>query len=83
MGAGLPILISVPEGEATGIIQKTNSGIVIPPEDSKALYEAILIIQKDKELYNKLSVNSATASAYYNRKNLALDMLEYIEELVD
>ena len=83
MGAGLPILISVPKGEATEIIEKTNSGIVLPPEDSKALYEAILIIQKDNELYNRLSVNSATASKHYNRKSLALNMLGYIEELVD
>ncbi len=83
MGAGLPILISVPKGEATEIIEKTNSGIILPPEDSKALFKAILLIQKNNDLYNKLSINSAKASKFYNRKTIALEMLGYIEELVD
>jgi len=41
MGMGVPILMSLPEGEATAIIRRTGSGICVPPEDSGAMAEAI------------------------------------------
>jgi colanic acid biosynthesis glycosyl transferase WcaI len=37
MGMGVPILMSLPEGEATRIIRRTGSGVCVPPEDSDAM----------------------------------------------
>ena len=41
MGMGVPIMMSLPEGEATGIIRKADAGVCVPPEDPDALASAI------------------------------------------
>lgn len=83
MGSGLPIIISVPKGEATKIIENTYSGIVVEPENPDQLSDSILSIYNDKDLYNRLALNSAIASKNYDRKTLALRMLQHIEDLLD
>ena len=55
MAMKLPIIISVPEGESTEIIRREKVGLVIPPENSNSLFEAILNIKKDKNLYSDLA----------------------------
>ena len=32
MGMGIPIIVSMPEGEATEIIERAEAGIVVRPE---------------------------------------------------
>ncbi len=83
MGSGLPIIICVPKGEATKIIESTNSGIAIEPENPKLLSDSILSIYNDKDLYDQLASNSAIASKHYDRKTLALKMLQHLEDLLD
>ena len=41
MGMGVPILMSLPDGEATGIIRATDAGVCVPPENPEALAEAL------------------------------------------
>lgn len=54
MGMGVPILMSLPEGEATEIIRATRSGVCVPPEDSDAMAATIL----------KLATGAAEIAAY-------------------
>lgn len=82
MAMRLPIIISVPEGEATKIIRTEKSGLVVPPENSNSLAIAISRIEEDKNLYLDLANNSYSASSKFNRKILALKMLSHIEKLV-
>ena len=82
MAMSLPIIISVPEGESTEIIRAQRAGLVVPPENSNSLYEAILSIKKDKNLYRELAHNSNLAARKFNRKTLALEMLCHIEKIV-
>jgi glycosyltransferase involved in cell wall biosynthesis len=82
MAMKLPMIISTPEGATTKLIKKTNSGLIVPPENAHKLSEAILQLEKDSTLYDHLADNSLIASKKYNRKNLALEMLIHIEELV-
>ena len=82
MAMNLPIIISVPEGESTQIIRTQKAGLVIPPEDSNSLSEAMLNIKKDKNLYHYLADNSRLAASKFNRKTLAIDMLGHIKKLV-
>jgi len=82
MAMSLPIIISVPEGESTQIIRTQKAGLVIPPENSNSLFEAILNIKKDKNLYRDLAHNSRLAASKFNRKTLATEMLSHIEKLV-
>jgi len=82
MAMSLPIIISVPEGESTQIIRTQKAGLVIPPENSNSLSEALLNIKKDKNLYRDLANNSRLAASKFNRKILAIEMLSHIKKLV-
>lgn len=81
MAMKLPIIISTPEGAATRLIRDSGSGLIVPAEDSRKLSESILKLAKDTELQNRLASNSLLASKKFNRKNLALEMLNHIEKL--
>src|SRR5690606_23359743 len=37
MGMGVPVLMSLPEGEATGIVRRTGCGVCVAPEDAPAM----------------------------------------------
>lgn len=82
MGMGLPIVISVPKGESSGIIKNSEAGIVTPPENPEALALAIKQIKDDDLLLSKLQINSLRAAEHYNRGKLAMDMLDVIERRV-
>ena len=41
MGMGIPILMSLPEGEATAIVRKTGCGVCVPPENPTEMAAAI------------------------------------------
>ena len=82
MAMGLPIVISVPEGEATEIVITEKAGLIVPPENSENLAGAILKLKNDIELHSTLAVNSGLVAGKFNRKILALDMLHHIEELM-
>lgn len=76
MGMGLPMIITCPEGEATGIVRSTSSGIVVPPEQPRVLADAILELYKDEERRKTLAVNSFKAAPLYDRETMALKMLD-------
>lgn len=82
MAMGLPILMAVPIGEATDIIEKYKAGINVSPGCPKELSEIFLTIAKDKELVKTLSYQSLNAARNFDRKKLASEMLNYIEEVV-
>ena len=79
MGMGIPIVISSPKGEATGIIKDTQSGLVLPPESPLELADAIKALKDDSRIFSKNSCDSATR---FDRRKLADDMLGIIEKLV-
>tara|TARA_B110000879_G_C11135196_1_gene497801 strand:+ start:291 stop:1508 length:1218 start_codon:yes stop_codon:yes gene_type:complete len=80
MAMKLPIIISVPEGESTEIVRKEKLGFIIPPENPDRLAEALLNIKNDNDMYNIYAKNSFLAANKFNRKKLAIEMLNYIEE---
>ncbi len=81
MAMGLPIIISLPKGEATEIIKKHKTGLVVKPENSNSIYEAIKNLKKDKSMYQEFAKNSRLASKIFDRKNLAVEMEKHIKDL--
>ena len=79
MAMGIPILYSAPEGEAANIIFDNKLGIVTKPENPKCLAESILNLQSDETKLLIYSENCLRTAKKYNRKNLALSMLEFIK----
>lgn len=82
MGMGIPTVMSVPEGEATTIIQETNSGLTVEPENVDQIVDAILKLYSDKALYSKLCSDSKKAAPEFSREIMASDMLRIFEEMV-
>lgn len=76
MGMGLPIVISVPKGEATSIIEQYQAGVVVPPEDSAALADVLLSLSEDEHRLKKLAQHSVSAAAHFDRQHLASKMLQ-------
>lgn len=47
MAAGRPVVLSAPRGEATRLIDDEGAGVVVPPEDPRALAGALLALARD------------------------------------
>jgi colanic acid biosynthesis glycosyl transferase WcaI len=82
MGMGLPIILSLPKGEASAIIEESGAGIVLPPEQPMELAEAIVGLYRDKDTYMKLARASANGAAIYSREKQASRMLSVLEKTV-
>lgn len=82
MGMGLPILFSLPEGEATKIIRESKSGVVIPPEQPKILAEAVVSLYENADTRNAFADASAKAASAHSRAMQANKMLELLKTAV-
>lgn len=79
MAMGIPILISVPEGEATSLIRTTACGVLVPPENPQALADAVVrLAEKPDERVQFRAAGLAAASLYSRGKQAAL-MLRVLE----
>lgn len=79
---GLPVIIGVPEGEATALVRENSAGIVIEPENPLQMVNAVLELQQDQVRCNQLKLNCLSISKRYDRKQLAQDLLREIEQVV-
>jgi len=81
MGMGLPMIMTSPKGEATTILENSNSGTIVTPEAPKAVADSIRELYKDRIKLQIMATNSYDAANTYDRRKLALIMLESLEEL--
>jgi colanic acid biosynthesis glycosyl transferase WcaI len=82
MAHGVPILISVPEGEATALVRETGAGLVLPPEDPAALAAAVLELMGARERLRELRERALAAAPRFSRQRQAERMLEVLERVV-
>ena len=75
MGMGVPILMSLPDGEATHIIRQCGAGICVPPEDPIAMAAAIRQLADDPVGMQQMRERAYAASPHYSRDRLAREML--------
>jgi len=78
MGMGVPVLMSLPEGEATGIVQRTGCGVCVAPEDPRAMADAVLALASDAERMSALRSAAAAAAPAYSRERQAGRMVEVL-----
>ena len=74
-----PILLGV-KGESKELIEKYNAGICFEPENQASFLEAIQKI-KHPEVYRSLQRGCDSLARDYDRKELALQMLQKIKEI--
>lgn len=78
---GKPIILGV-EGQAKKLINEIGAGICYEPENADEFKKAVNKIASDLELYEELSKKALILAERYDRKELALEMLDVIETLV-
>ena len=78
---GIPVLHCV-LGESADIVESSQIGLVVEPEDPVALCESIIRIDGDDDLYRTYKANCAAAAAKYDRANLASTMLQHVIDTV-
>lgn len=82
MGMGLPMIISVPKGEATKIIERHDCGIEVLPESPMEIANAISVLFNDREGTAWYAKNSLDAASQYERTRLAESFIETVERRV-
>ncbi|MGD1924536.1 MAG: glycosyltransferase family 4 protein [Paracoccaceae bacterium] len=78
MAMGQPILISLPDGEATKIVTKTGAGIAVPPENPAEMAREIVNLSDSAALREELGSKGILAVKEYNRTMLATRMLDHL-----
>ena len=81
MGMGVPILMSLPEGEATAIVRSTGSGVCVPPEDPGAMAAAIVALAEDPQRLAAYRKTAHAAAPLYSRDKQATRMVEILAEV--
>lgn len=81
MGMGVPILMSLPEGEATDIVRGTHSGVCVPPENPEAMAAEIERLADAPEEMAQLRTLARAAAPGFSRDVLAKSMLDVLQTL--
>jgi glycosyltransferase involved in cell wall biosynthesis len=83
MGMGVPIVMSIPEGEATRIIRRTGAGICVQPENPVAMAEAIAALADDPTRMRQLRQLASASAADFSREQMATKMLGILERVLE
>lgn len=75
-----PTLLGV-EGQAQEIIENYNAGLCFEPENEKDFLEKIWILKNDRKKYVEFQNGCERLAKDFDRKKLAMDMLEIIKTL--
>ena len=81
VGMGVPVLLSVPEGEATRIVRDAQVGRCVPPEDPRLLAAAISELAERPELVATLRSNALAVAPQFSRDDLATKMLSILRDI--
>lgn len=75
-----PTLLGV-EGQAQEIIERFNAGICFEPENQNDFIEKLMLL-RDETFYRSLQMGAVRLSKSFDRKKLALQMLEIIQDTI-
>ena len=79
LAMGKPVILSLPEGEATQLIMKNNCGVIIQPENDTDLVHAIKQYADDPKLMQLHGFNGRNmVEEKFNREQLALELLNAV-----
>lgn len=81
MAMGIPILMSIPEGEATNLLTECGAGVVVPPEQPAIMANTILALAGDSNRTKHLSETAINAAKGYTRAHQASLMLQILEQV--
>jgi len=79
MAMGVPVVMSLPEGEATEVVLRAGCGVCVPPEHPRALATTLEDLADDLERRKQMAAAARTAALLYSRDELAAKMLGVLE----
>lgn len=79
MAMGVPMIVSVPEGEATKLVTNCDSGVVIPPESPGILADTIIELEADRPRLEAMRDAGLASAPRFSRSEQATRMLEILE----
>ena len=79
MAMGLPLLVAIPRGEATNIVEAGGAGIVVEPENPAALADAVRRLADDGVLRGNFAARALAAAPHHSRAYQATSMLAVLE----
>jgi glycosyltransferase involved in cell wall biosynthesis len=82
VGNGVPVLMSLPEGEATAMVKATGCGVTVPPDNPAAMAEAIAELADDSDRMAIMRATAHAAAPGYSRENRARHMAGVLQEVV-
>ncbi len=83
MAMGLPIVLAVPDGEASRILAADGAGIHVAAEDPAALAEVVRSLAGDAERCRALGRRALAAAPGHTRERQAEDMLRMLHLAAD
>ena len=76
-----PVVLSA-KGEAVGVLNKAAAGVAVPPEDPRALADAIVSMAENRERTGELGRNGRRyVEAHYSRREQARKLEELLAEV--
>ena len=82
MAMGLPIIMALPKGEATKLVDHHQCGVIISPENSLLLANSVLELQSNNEQLNQYKESAINASLLFSRDVKAREMLNVLNNFV-
>ncbi len=82
MGMGLPIILSLPKGEAARIVMQSGAGVVVPPERPDVLVETVVRLFENPDELAGLARASLAAAQGHSREKQAQSMLNFLQRIV-
>ena len=77
-----PLLLGV-DGEARSIVEHYNAGVYFEPENETDFLEKLDRLYQDKAFYQECQEGGRLLADDFDRKKLALEMLNYLKKLVN
>jgi glycosyltransferase involved in cell wall biosynthesis len=82
MGMGIPMVVSMPAGEATKIVHEAGAGIIVKSEYPTELANVVASICDNPSMRKRLSQQASAASHIYSRDGMAYKMLQSFENAI-
>lgn len=82
MAMGIPLLTSVPEGEATSIVKEAEAGVCVPPETPRDMAESILEMAGHPDKLARMHCNALKAARHHSRDELSVKMIQVFESAI-
>jgi len=75
-------VIVTPLGEAGDFVEENQVGFQHSNEDVEEIYESIMMLKEDKQLYKEYSNRAVDLAASFDRRELGRKLYYHIEESV-